>query len=82
MARQKSPFKFEGPIDDLTFYKTKHGNLVRRKGRVSANRLKKHPRFQRFLPRREIVRREPLDVAIAPFRGDSGWNLQRRDTGL
>jgi len=48
MARQKSPFKFEGPIDDLTFYKTKHGNLVRRKGRVSANRLKKHPRFQRF----------------------------------
>lgn len=47
MARQKSIFKIEGTIGDVTFYKSKDGFLVREKGGVSSERYRNDPNFQR-----------------------------------
>jgi len=47
MARQSSPFKFTGTIGDMSFYKSKDGHLIREKGGVSGERIKKDPKYQR-----------------------------------
>ena len=47
MARQKSIFKIEGTLGDVTFYKSKDGYLVREKGGISAERFRNDPNFQR-----------------------------------
>ena len=47
MAKQKGIIKIHGTIDDLTFYKSKNGYLVREKGGVSAERIATDPAFQR-----------------------------------
>lgn len=39
--------KFEGTLDDLTFYKSADGHLVRTKGGVSKNRIMNDPAFVR-----------------------------------
>ncbi len=47
MAQQKGIVKIEGTLDDLTFYKSQDGYLVRTKGGVSAERIYSDPAFAR-----------------------------------
>lgn len=47
MARQKGPIKIEGTLGDISFYKKDGKHFVRNKGGVSAERIKKDPRFAR-----------------------------------
>jgi hypothetical protein len=47
MAKQKGIFKVEGTIDDVTFYKSQDGFLVRQKGGVSKERIATDPAFER-----------------------------------
>lgn len=47
MGRIKSFLKIEGTLDDLTFYKSQDGFMVRTKGGVSSNRIKNDPAFIR-----------------------------------
>ena len=47
MGRQKSILKIEGTLDDLTFYKSVDGHLIRTKGGVSKERIKTDPAFRR-----------------------------------
>lgn len=47
MARQRGVIKIDGTIDDLTFYKTSDGYLVRTRGGVSADRIATDPAFAR-----------------------------------
>lgn len=47
MAKLKSLLKIEGTLDDITFYKTEDGYLVRQKGGVSKDRIKNDPAFVR-----------------------------------
>lgn len=47
MAKQRGIFKAEGTLDDITFYKSKDGYLLRQKGGVSAERIATDPAFER-----------------------------------
>lgn len=47
MARQTGIIKIKGKLDDLSFYKTKDGDLVRRKGGVDGDTIANSPNFQR-----------------------------------
>jgi hypothetical protein len=47
MARQNGILKIEGTLENLTFYKTQDGNLVKTKGGVSGDRIANDPNFQR-----------------------------------
>lgn len=47
MATQKGVFKITGTIDGLTFYESKYGPLVRKKGGPSSEQVKKDPAFKR-----------------------------------
>lgn len=47
MAKQKGPIKIEGTLGDISFYKQNGKHFVRNKGGVSADRIKKDPRFAR-----------------------------------
>ncbi|MGN6165771.1 MAG: hypothetical protein ACTHOF_14650 [Flavisolibacter sp.] len=47
MAKQKGIFKIEGTLDDVTFFKTKDGYLVRQNNPVTADRIATDPAFQR-----------------------------------
>lgn len=47
MAKQRGIFKAEGTIDEITFYKSKDGYLLRQKGGVSAERIATDPAFER-----------------------------------
>ena len=47
MAKLKGILKIEGTLDELTFYKTQDGHLVKTKGGVSADRIANDPNFQR-----------------------------------
>jgi hypothetical protein len=47
MAKLKGILKLEGTLDDLTFYKTQDGHLVKTKGGVSAGRIANDPAFAR-----------------------------------
>jgi hypothetical protein len=47
MARQKGAFKFTGTIDGVTYYNSKYGPLVRKKGGPTAEQVKKDPAFKR-----------------------------------
>lgn len=47
MARQGGLLKVVGKLDDLSFYKSADGYLVRTKGGVSADRINSDPTFQR-----------------------------------
>jgi hypothetical protein len=47
MAKQRGMFKVEGTVDEMTFYKSKDGFLIRQKGGVSADRIAKDPAFAR-----------------------------------
>ncbi len=47
MARQKGLLKYKGTLDDLTFYQSQDGNMVRQKGSLDAARIKKDPAFIR-----------------------------------
>jgi hypothetical protein len=47
MAKMKGLIKFEGTLDNLTFYKSADGHLVRTKGGVSKNRIMNDPAFVR-----------------------------------
>ena len=47
MAKLKGILKIEGTLDELTFYKTQDGHLVKTKGGVSAERIANDPNFQR-----------------------------------
>jgi hypothetical protein len=47
MARQKGILKIEGTLDNLTFYKSQDGDLVKTKGGVSGERIATDPAFAR-----------------------------------
>ena len=47
MARLKGLLKIEGTLDNLTFYKTQDGHLVKTKSGVSGDRIANDPNFQR-----------------------------------
>lgn len=47
MARNYSFVKLEGTLDDLTFYQKDGRNLVKKKSRVSRNRILNDPTFRR-----------------------------------
>jgi hypothetical protein len=47
MAKQRSPFKLEGTISDITFYKTTDGYLAKEKSSISATRIATAPEFER-----------------------------------
>ncbi|MEP6734576.1 MAG: hypothetical protein ABJA70_03595 [Chryseolinea sp.] len=47
MAFQKGLINLEGRIDNLTFFQTKYGTVVRKKSGISGDRLKKDPVFVR-----------------------------------
>jgi len=47
MAKLKGIIKLEGTLDNLTFYKTQDGYLVKTKGGVSKERIEKDPAFIR-----------------------------------
>jgi hypothetical protein len=47
MAKQRGMFKVEGTVDEVTFYKSKDGFLIRQKGGVSADRMATDPAFAR-----------------------------------
>ncbi|MDQ3191285.1 MAG: hypothetical protein M3Q58_06810 [Bacteroidota bacterium] len=47
MARQNGILKIEGTIQDLTFYKTKDGHLVKTKSSISKERIANDPAFVR-----------------------------------
>jgi len=47
MPKQGSFIKIEGTLDDITFYKSKDGYLVRKKGGVSKKRINNDPAFAR-----------------------------------
>jgi hypothetical protein len=47
MARVNSLIKIEGTLDQLTFYKTQDGHLVKTKGGVSKSRIQNDPNFAR-----------------------------------
>ncbi|CAL1519088.1 hypothetical protein [Chitinophaga sp. MM2321] len=47
MAKQNGIIPLEGTIGNITFYKTKDGNLAREKGGVDANRIATDPAFIR-----------------------------------
>jgi hypothetical protein len=46
MGKQMSPLKISGLINDLSFYQSQDGFLVRKKGGVSADKIKTDPRFR------------------------------------
>ncbi len=47
MAKQNGILKVKGTMDDITFYKTQDGHMVREKGGIDAKRIKNDPAFQR-----------------------------------
>lgn len=47
MAKNKSLFKIEGTLDNVTFYKSADGYFVRTKGGVNKNRIMNDPAFVR-----------------------------------
>lgn len=47
MAKLDGIIKIQGTLENLTFYKTADGQLVRTKGGVSKNRMKNDPAFKR-----------------------------------
>ncbi len=47
MAKQSGSVPIEGAIGDLVFYKTKYGNLVRRKGNLNRERVMSEPAFEK-----------------------------------
>jgi hypothetical protein len=47
MGTQKGVFKFTGTIDGVTYYESKYGPLVRKKGGPSSEQVKKDPAFIR-----------------------------------
>ncbi len=47
MAKLKSVINIEGTLNNLTFYKTQDGNLVKTKSGVSGNRIANDPAFAR-----------------------------------
>lgn len=47
MARLKSLLKVEGTIDDLSFYQSKNGHLVRKKGGVKSSQILNDPKYVR-----------------------------------
>ena len=48
MARQSSIFKFEGLLDDVSFYKSSGEFRVRRKGGANRDRIANDPAFRKF----------------------------------
>src|SRR5690606_37348938 len=47
MARQTGLIKLKGTLDNVSFYKTKDGNLARMKTSVDAKRIANDPAFER-----------------------------------
>ena len=47
MAKLNGLLKIEGTLENLTFYKTQDGHLVKTKSGVSADRIANDPNFQR-----------------------------------
>ena len=47
MAKQSSLIKIEGTLDDLTFYKSADGYVIRKKGGVSKDQTLNYPAFAR-----------------------------------
>jgi hypothetical protein len=48
MARQKGIIKIQGSLGDLSFYSSVFGDIVRRKGGASKEKIKRSPAFERL----------------------------------
>src|SRR5262245_21033399 len=47
MARQIGILKVQGTLDDITFYETEDGHIVKTKSSIPADRIANDPAFQR-----------------------------------
>lgn len=67
MAKQKSPvFKFEGSVDDISFYRTVDGFLAKEKRAIDPERLKSGPAFENT--RKEMTEYANAGQAAKKFR--------------
>lgn len=48
MAKQKGAIRIEGTLDNLSFYSSVFGDIVRRKGGASKEKIRKSPKFKRL----------------------------------
>jgi hypothetical protein len=62
MAKLKGILKIEGTLDELTFYKTQDGHLVKTKGGVSADRIANDPNFS--VPVKTVLNLEALQLPV------------------
>ncbi len=53
MAKQKGPIRIEGTLNELSFYSSVFGDIVRRKGGASKEKIRKSPKFKRLRSHQE-----------------------------
>jgi hypothetical protein len=80
MAKQRGMFKVEGTVDEVTFYKSKDGFLLRQKGGVPAERIATDPAFARTRENQQEFARagragKVLRNAVRPLLAASGDRL-------
>jgi hypothetical protein len=80
MAKQRGMFKVEGTVDEVTFYKSKDGFLIRQKGGVSADRIATDPAFARTRENQQEFARagkagKVLRNAVRPLLVNAGDRL-------
>jgi hypothetical protein len=80
MAKQRGMFKVEGTVDEVTFYKSKDGFLIRQKGGVSADRIASDPAFARTRENQQEFARagragKVLRNAVRPLLVNAGDRL-------
>jgi hypothetical protein len=80
MAKQRGMFKVEGTVDEITFYKSKDGYLIRQKGGVSAERIATDPAFVRTRENQQEFARagkagKVLRNAVRPLLVNAGDRL-------
>lgn len=79
MAKQTGIFKVEGTLNDVTFYKSKDGFMIREKGGISAERMASDPAFVRTRENQAEFRRagkagKALRAAFRPLLRDASDN--------
>jgi hypothetical protein len=80
MAKQRGLFKVEGTVDEVTFYKSKDGFMLRQKGGVSAERIATDPAFARTRENQQEFARagkagKVLRNAVRPLLVNAGDRL-------
>lgn len=76
MARQKGILKVEGALGDLSFYSSVYGDIVRRKGGASREKIRRSPAFKN-------LRRHQAEFAGCAAAGKllrQGWGIFTRQS--